>query len=70
MKTLSSKYRGYWNYYGVIGNYDSLKTFYYQTRRILFKWLNPAKAGPKVELQLGWIQRFIEPVFDTRAEDH
>ena len=40
MKTLSSKYRGYWNYYGVIGNYDSLKTFYYYTIRILFKWLN------------------------------
>jgi group II intron reverse transcriptase/maturase len=40
MTTLTSKYRGYWNYYGVIGNYDSLKTLYYQTRRILFKWLN------------------------------
>ena len=40
MKTLRAKYRGYWNYYGVIGNYGSLKTFYYQTRRILFKWLN------------------------------
>ncbi len=40
MTTLRAKYRGYWNYYGVIGNYGSLKTFYYQTRRILFKWLN------------------------------
>ncbi len=40
MTTLRAKYRGYWNYYGVIGNYRSLKTFYYQTRRILFKWLN------------------------------
>jgi len=35
-----SKYRGYWNYYGVIGDYDSLQTFYYRTIRILFKWLN------------------------------
>jgi len=26
MITLRAKYRGYWNYYGVIGNYDSLKT--------------------------------------------
>jgi len=40
MTTLRAKYRGYWNYYGVIGNYGSLKTFYYRTRRILFKWLN------------------------------
>jgi group II intron reverse transcriptase/maturase len=40
MTTLRAKYRGYWNYYGVIGNYGSLKTFYYLTRRILFKWLN------------------------------
>ena len=40
MTTLKSKYRGYWNCYGVIGNYDSLETFYYRTVGILFKWLN------------------------------
>jgi RNA-directed DNA polymerase len=40
MMTLRTKYRGYWNYYGVIGNYDSLMTFYYHSVRILFKWLN------------------------------
>lgn len=40
MTTLKSKYRGYWNYYGVIGNCESLEMFYYRTRRILFKWLN------------------------------
>jgi RNA-directed DNA polymerase len=40
MATLRSKYRGYWNYYGVIGNFGSLKAFYYQTQRILYKWLN------------------------------
>jgi RNA-directed DNA polymerase len=40
MTTLRAKYRGYWNYYGVIGNHGSLKVLYYQTRRILFKWLN------------------------------
>jgi len=37
---LRSKYRGYWNYYGVIGNYASLSQFFYQSTRILFKWLN------------------------------
>ena len=40
MNILRTKYRGYWNYYGVIGNYDSLQAFYYRTVRILFKWLN------------------------------
>jgi group II intron reverse transcriptase/maturase len=40
MMKLRTKYRGYWNYYGVIGNYDSLMTFYYHSVRILFKWLN------------------------------
>jgi RNA-directed DNA polymerase len=40
IKKLNSKYRGYWNYYGVIGNYSSLAIFYKQTKDLLFKWLN------------------------------
>jgi group II intron reverse transcriptase/maturase len=40
MKTLASKYRGTWNYYGVRGNAKSLEQFYQQTRRMLLKWLN------------------------------
>jgi len=40
METLRSKYRGYWNYYGIIGNFASLGQFYYRSVRILFKWLN------------------------------
>ncbi len=38
--TLRPKYQGYWNYYGVIGNFKSMDTFYYETKRILYKWLN------------------------------
>jgi RNA-directed DNA polymerase len=38
--TLNSKYRGYWNYYGVIGNSASLQRFFYITQRLVFKWLN------------------------------
>jgi len=38
--TLNSKYRGYWNYYGVIGNSASLQRFFFRTQRLLFKWLN------------------------------
>jgi len=37
---LNAKLRGYYNHYGVIGNYDSLEEFYTQARRILYKWLN------------------------------
>jgi hypothetical protein len=37
---LNSKLRGYYNYYGIRGNYDSLYDFYYQVTRILFRILN------------------------------
>ncbi|MFC1836031.1 hypothetical protein ACFL2Q_15160 [Thermodesulfobacteriota bacterium] len=40
MKTLMAKCRGYCYNYGVTGNYESLDQFFFQTRRILFKWLN------------------------------
>ncbi len=39
-RRLNAKLRGYYNYYGVIGNYDSLEQFFLQVKRILFKWLN------------------------------
>jgi len=39
-KLMNSKLRGYYNYYGVIGNYDSLNEFRYQAERIIFKILN------------------------------
>ena len=46
MKTLAAKYQGYWNYYGLIGNSQSLGQFYWQTCRILFKWLNRRSQRP------------------------
>jgi group II intron reverse transcriptase/maturase len=39
-KGLNAKLRGYYNYYGVNGNYASLKQFFNQAIRTLFKWLN------------------------------
>ena len=39
-KKLNAKLRGYYNYYGIIGNSDSLHTFYYRVTFILQKWLN------------------------------
>jgi RNA-directed DNA polymerase len=37
---LNSKLRGYNNYYGIRGNYDSLQNFFYQAKLILLKTLN------------------------------
>jgi group II intron reverse transcriptase/maturase len=37
---LNSKLRGYYNYYGIRGNYDSLQNFSHQAKRILLKALN------------------------------
>lgn len=40
MAKLNVKLRGYWNYYGVRGNYKSLSDYLYQITRELFKGLN------------------------------
>ncbi len=37
---LNQKLRGYYNYYGLIGNYKSLWKFYTIAMGILYKWLN------------------------------
>lgn len=37
---LNAKLRGYYNYYGVIGNYRSLAEYWGKVKSILFKWLN------------------------------
>jgi RNA-directed DNA polymerase len=39
-RRLNAKLRGYFNYYGVFGNYDGLQQFFKQVKQILFKWLN------------------------------
>jgi len=40
MRRLIPKLRGYWNYYGIKGNSPSLKKFWGQVLRLLYKWLN------------------------------
>jgi group II intron reverse transcriptase/maturase len=37
---LNSKLRGYYNYYGVMGNSKSLAEFLARAKRVLYKWLN------------------------------
>lgn len=39
-RELNAKLRGYYNYYGVHGNFASLSQFFNAALRILFKWLN------------------------------
>jgi RNA-directed DNA polymerase len=37
---LSRKLRGYWNYYGVSGNYQKLSVFWQAVKKALYQWLN------------------------------
>jgi RNA-directed DNA polymerase len=37
---LRAKFRGYWNYYGVISNSRRLESYWHQARRLVYKWLN------------------------------
>jgi group II intron reverse transcriptase/maturase len=46
MAALRAKYRGTWNYYGLIGNGRSLQAFYYWTVQLLHKWLNRRSQRP------------------------
>lgn len=39
-KILRAKLSGHFQYYGVSGNYRSINNFYYQTIRMVIKWLN------------------------------
>jgi RNA-directed DNA polymerase len=40
IEELKAKYRGYWNYYGVIGNSRGLQRFWRESQRLIFKWVN------------------------------
>ena len=39
-RKLNQKLQGYWNYYGVCGNYNMMSNYLYEVLQILFKWLN------------------------------
>jgi len=45
-KRLNAKLRGYYNYYGVNGNYDSLKEFFHLVQGLHLKWLNRRSQRP------------------------
>lgn len=39
-KLIASKLTGHYNYYGVSGNFESIKRYYSRVRNLTFKWLN------------------------------
>ncbi|HYN25169.1 MAG TPA: hypothetical protein VES69_08995 [Pyrinomonadaceae bacterium] len=45
-RQLNAKLRGYYNYYGVNGNYASLNEFYHQLKRLHLEWLNRRSQRP------------------------
>ena len=39
VEALNARLRGHYNYYGVIGNHRSLRSFFHEAGRLLKKWL-------------------------------
>ena len=52
IEDLNAQLKGYYNYYGVIGNSKSLGEYHYQLRRLLYKWLNRRSQ----KKSMNWIQ--------------
>jgi hypothetical protein len=46
MQILRAKAQGYWNYYGVSGNFKQLNNYWRQSVRLLHKWLNRRSHKP------------------------
>lgn len=40
METTRKKLIGHYNYYGITDNYNSIRNYYFEIKRILLKWLN------------------------------
>lgn len=62
-KTLRSKLRGHFQYYGVSGNFRSIGSFDIQTRKLTFKWLNrrSQKKSFKWESFIAYLKRHPLP---------
>jgi len=62
-KVLKAKLRGHFQYYGVSGNYPSLKRFYSLTLRMVLKWMNrrSQKKSFSWDTFVKYIQRYELP---------
>ncbi len=48
---MNRKLRGYYNHYGIVGNYESLAEFYHHAQRGLYRWLNRRSQRKSVNWQ-------------------
>jgi RNA-directed DNA polymerase len=73
-KQLNAKLRGYFNYYGVYGNYPSLMLFFYKAMQLLMKYLN--RRSQRGSYNWAGFQQLIEqfgivkPHINTRRPKH
>jgi RNA-directed DNA polymerase len=56
-KLLSAKLRGYYNYYGVNGNYESLREFHHLVQRLHWQWLNRRSQHPSYTWERYYVLR-------------
>ena len=54
-KVLAAKLRGHYEYYGISGNYASLRSFSIQTLKLVYKWINRRSQ----KKSMNW-KRFVE----------
>jgi RNA-directed DNA polymerase len=71
---LNRKLRGYYNYFGVIGNYERLQKFFYQAMGILKKWLNRRSQRRSFNWKTFWAMlkrhKIERPRITERPEGH
>jgi len=51
---LGAKLRGHYEYYGVSGNYGSIRRFYRIACRLAYKWMNRRSQKKSVTLERFW----------------
>jgi len=57
-RTLGSKLRGHYGYYGIIGNFQAIARFREETRRVWQKWLN--RRSQRRSMRWDRMQRLLE----------
>jgi group II intron reverse transcriptase/maturase len=62
-KILAAKLRGHYEYYGISGNYASLRAYYRETGKLVYKWINrrSQKKSMNYEQFTQYLKRFPLP---------
>jgi RNA-directed DNA polymerase len=63
LKAVSTKLKGHYNYYGIPGNYRSIRIFYDEAIKLLFKWLRRRSRKDRINGYRfhGWLNYFCVP---------